>query len=58
MSYYDCDAIGRTTRVDNRDGEGAVISRFDYERDAVGNPISIQREDGRKGQQWECERIA
>jgi len=40
------DAIGRTTLVDNRDGEGAVISSFAYERDAVGNPISIEREDG------------
>ena len=46
VTYYDYDDIGRTTLVDNRDGEGAVISSFAYQRDAVGNPISIEREDG------------
>jgi len=35
-----------TALVDNRDGDGAVLSSFAYQRDAVGNPIAIEREDG------------
>ena len=46
VTYYEFDAIGRTTKVDNRKGDMSVISSFAYERDAVGNPLSIEREDG------------
>ncbi len=30
----------------NRKGDLTVVSSFEYERDGVGNPVSIQREDG------------
>ncbi|MEA3401437.1 MAG: hypothetical protein U9R79_09390 [Armatimonadota bacterium] len=46
VTYYEFDAIGRTTKVDNRDGDMSVVSSFAYERDEVGNPLSIEREDG------------
>lgn len=46
VTYYEFDNIGRTTKVDNRKGDMTVISSFAYERDAVGNPLSIEREDG------------
>ncbi len=44
-SYYEYDTIGRTTKVDNRKSDLTVVSSFEYERDAVGNPVSILRED-------------
>jgi len=46
VTYYSYDTIGRTTKVDNRRSDLTAISSFEYERDAVGNPTSILREDG------------
>ena len=46
VTYYDYDAIGRVSKVDNRKSDLSVISSFEYERDPVGNPVSILREDG------------
>jgi len=34
------------SKVDNRKSDLSVISSFEYERDPVGNPTSILREDG------------
>jgi hypothetical protein len=46
MPGSDCEAARCPHREDDREGDRAVISSFAYQRDAVGNPISIEREDG------------
>jgi len=46
VTYYSYDPIGRVSKVDNRKSDLSVISSFEYERDPVGNPVSIVREDG------------
>ncbi len=37
---YAYDAEGQLTRLENRDGEGGLISRFTYQWDGEGNPVA------------------
>ena len=46
VTYYDYDLAGRVSKVGNRKSDLSMISSFEYERDCVGNPLSILREDG------------
>jgi len=46
-TYFVYDSAGRLTeKVTKKDSDGSVLVRFAYTRDAVGNPIAIERESG------------
>jgi len=46
LTYYEYDGVGRTSKVDNRKSDMSLISSYEYERNKVGSPISILRDDG------------
>ena len=46
MAYYSYDAVGQVRKVENVKSDLTVISSFEYERNALGSPLSILREDG------------
>ena len=45
LAYYEYDAVGRVSKLESRKSDLTAISAFEYARDALGNPISILRED-------------
>jgi len=47
VTYYDYDAIGRVSKVDNRKSDLSVISSFEYEQDPAGTTI-------RQGYGWQA----
>ena len=44
---YAYDPAGRISRLVNYNATGSVLSRFDYEYDAIGNAVSVDTLDGR-----------
>lgn len=45
-AHAERDGDGGDVKVENRKGDLAVISSFEYTRDALGNPLRVVREDG------------
>jgi len=46
LTYYEHDGVGRTSKVDNRKSDLTLISSYEYQRNKVGSPVSVLRNDG------------